>query len=291
LRTVKTPKPGDRVEIDLEVAAEPKLKNWSLLGTPKIDQATDNRGQSLTRVLENHSVQEGAVAVGGFVGGNMAALMPYIEQNPYAMSSYRQSVRVHFKRAARSADLLKKLMGSQAAELVTPPEALLAVDKILKAAAKTVEGPKGGSIKVLGVNKKDNGDYEIKFKLEKPPGVDAGAAPFDAWGGVRLGGIGGGPINIQIQINGNVGVVRGIGMNMLPPNGGGNNTGLALIDGKGNHFVLAGTSGTLGQGAMEMTLTFRHGKGKFGPPEKLVYTASRRVTLDVPFAFKDVKLP
>jgi hypothetical protein len=288
-RGVQTPKTRTQVEVELEVATEPKLKNWFLLGSPKINEATDDRDQSLALVLEGNRARD--IAMGGFVGGNVAALMPYVE-NPYAMPSYRQTAHVHLKLGTRPAKQLKNLTGRVAAEVATPPEALLTVDKILKAAGKTVSGARGGSIKVLAVSKKDNGAYEIKFKLEKPPGVDGGLNPFNAWGGVGFGGMGGGPINIQIQINGNIGVVRGIGGGMwAAPNGGGNNTGLALVDGKGNHYVLAGTSGTFGQETIEMTLTFRAGKGNFGPPEKLVYTAPRRVNVDVPFTFKDVKLP
>src|SRR5262249_44594594 len=92
-RSVKTANTRNQVEVELEVAAEPKLKNWSLLGSPKVDQATDDRDQSLTVVLGGNRAQD--IAMRGFVGGNVAAIMPYIEQNPYGMPSYRQTAQVH----------------------------------------------------------------------------------------------------------------------------------------------------------------------------------------------------
>jgi hypothetical protein len=44
------------------------------------------------------------------------------------------------------------------------------------------------------------------------------------------------------------------------------------------------------KGVVEQTLTFRALQGQ-EEPAKLVYTGQRKIHLDVPFAFKDVKLP
>jgi hypothetical protein len=184
----------------------------------------------------------------------------------------------------RQAKLLKKFTGGLTAEIQTSPEALLTVDKVLQAAGKTVKGAKGGSLKVISVVKNKNGDYEIKFKLEKPPSVAVDFNPWIFGGAMRLGAIGG-PINMRIQINGNVVIANGV----TPTCGVG--PSLSLLDGKGNQFVLAGTSGRADLESSEMTLTFRPGKGNIGAPEKFIYTAPRKVTVDVPFAFKDVKLP
>jgi hypothetical protein len=292
-KITKTPNGKPLLSADLEVTAEPKLQNWSLIGGARINQATDDSGQSLALELQRTPIERDVILRKGMA----PAIWMQQDFNVYNSnpgSGSQQMVPVQFKLGAKQAKLLKTLTGNLTSEIVAPPEPLLTMDKILKAAGKTVKGPRGGSLKVVRVDKNKNGDYEVAFKLEKPAGVSEGGYALDPWGGIRFGGVGG-PVNMRIQINnvnGNVVIIQQVAGNMgVGPNTGGASGGMSLVDARGNHFVLVNTSGKVTGDSLDMTLTFRPGKGKFGPPEKLIYTASRKVSVDVPFTYKDVKLP
>jgi hypothetical protein len=270
------PQSKDTLSAVLEVAAEPKLQNWSVVGSPKIDEANDDQGQKLTLVLEN---KQAAPAVRGAVGrGGIAA--PAIARWGVPGTSYKHSVQLQLKLGEKQAKGLKQVKGSVTVETLTPPEALITVDNVLKAVGNTVKGAKGGSLKVIEIKKDNNGNYHFRFELDRPQGVNGGMNPFGGIGAMP----GGGGIQIQqiqIQIRGNAAVA----MPAFFQNG----SGIALLDAKGKAYQMVGMSGRLGNGAADQTLIFRAGNGQ-GDPAKLVFTGQRKVALDVPFSFKDVQL-
>jgi hypothetical protein len=182
------------------------------------------------------------------------------------------------------------------------PEALITVPMILRAAGKTYKGNRGGSLKVVKVNKEAKGDYRITYRLKSPPGVNAGMGfGFGGGmmgrpggpGGVGFGGFGGGgpggpggarpvPPRPAIQIGGNPG--RPV-FNM--PSFG----GISLLDAKGKSIPIVGIGGgSFTKGMLEQTLTFRPQKGQ-AKPAKLVFSGSRQLVLKLPFTFKNAKLP
>jgi hypothetical protein len=275
----------DRLGIMLDVSAEPKLIGWFLTGSSKIDKALDDQGQSL-KVAPPNKPLEGR-AKGGFGGiaiGNIARPPMFM---PFPGGTNQQSVVVQLELGKKQTRMLKVLQGTLPIRLQTAPEALITVDKVLKATGKTVKGTRGGSIKILKAGKDDNGDYRIQLQLEKPAGVIEGGVGAFAPGGIGIGAPGarGG---FAIKAIGNV-AVGGPAIGAFPNFVG--SGGLSLVDAKGRPFLLVGMSVQAnGQGPVEQTLTFRPIQGQT-EPARLIFTGRRTVNVDVPFAFKNVKLP
>src|SRR5262249_1997823 len=122
----------------------------------------------------------------GVAIGNAA--MPAIGIMPGFGVSYQCSAVVRLQLGKKQARMLKTVEGTVPVEVQTPPEPMITVKNILKAAGKTTKGARGGSIKILKAGKDDNGDYQIKFQLTKPAGVIDGG--FGGFGG-GVGGFGG----------------------------------------------------------------------------------------------------
>jgi hypothetical protein len=270
----------------LEVRAEPKVKGWYLSGKPTLETATDDQGQKLT-VFQPEVPRGGPVRFGNPVpaiapaGGRMAPM-------PLWRGNNQQTTYLQLNLGEKEAKKIKVFKGKLAVQTQTAPAALITVDNILKAAGKTVKGAKGGSIKVLEAAKDEDGNYKVRFELERPAGVS---------GGVSYGGFGGGVVpaprpapppakggNFQVQIQIGGGGRAGIGW--ASPGMG----GLSLVDAKGKPFLLVGATAQAGQGVKEQTLIFKPNKGQ-GEPAKFIFTGQRSVTVDIPFSFKDVKLP
>jgi hypothetical protein len=260
---------SDALSFQLEVSVEPRLRNWSLAGQPRIDVAADDHGQNLTLAMDASPAPDYGM------DGRLALrvyMIPSAVQN-----SYRQSVSVRLKAGDKPAQVLKQLKGNLAADMVTPPEALLAMDNILKAAGKTVKGKRGGWLKVLEVKKDDNGNYQVRYQLEPPDGVSDPMNPFRGMGG--MGGLAFRRVVRWNAINGNM--VGGMGF--------GNPANLSLMDARGNAYAVVGMSSRNDNGAIENTLTFQAPKD-VGAPARLVYTGQRKVSVEVPFGLQDVKL-
>jgi hypothetical protein len=207
----------------------------------------------------------------------------------------QQMAVLQLKLGEKEAKKIKEFKCKLTVSSQSAPQALITVDNILKAAGKTVKGAKGGSIKVIEADKDEDGNYKVRFELERPAGVNTGMGYGFGGGGIRIGIPGGGPVRVpggkggfQIQVQ--VGQAGG-GIAVAP--GGGafpNFTGITLVDAKGNSLPLVGMSANAGQGQKEMTLLFKPTKGQ-GKPAKLVFTGQRSVSVDVPVTFKNVKLP
>jgi hypothetical protein len=282
----------------LEVSAEPKVKNWYLLGTPKVLKAVDDKGQKLKLGTPG--------PIGGGIGGRPAPgirPLPPVQALPpgggggmpmigFANAPYQRTVYVQLQLGEKKAKKLKEFKGVVAGFVTTEAKPLITVPNILKAAGKTFKGDLGGEIKVVKVDKQEGGNYKITCRMKYPP--DAGFGMGWAGGGRMLPpqrggfGFGGGAPGGQAPPppappGGGIGPGRPPAM---PIFGG----GLSLVDAKGKAFLLVASMVRGAKGYVEQTLTFKPFQGQ-GNPAKLVFTGSRRIPLKLAFTFKDVKLP
>jgi hypothetical protein len=290
----------------LEVRAEPKVKGWYIGGSPTLESAVDDKGQKL-------KIFTPQVPRGGPVGGAIPGGLPAPAAQPLPAAGAAGGMRampvmpgmgwgnqqvsfMQLQLGEKEAKKLKEFKCKLPVRTTSAPEALITVDNILKAAGKTIKGAKGGSIKVIEADKDDDGNYKIRFELDRPQGVMGGFGYGFGGGGFGIGVPGGGPIRIQrgngvqiqIQVGGPAGGAVGgkvIGGGAFP-----NYTGLSLVDAKGKALQLTGMSAKAGQGEKEMTLTFKPVAGQ-GKPAKFIFTGQRSISVDVPVSFKNVKLP
>jgi hypothetical protein len=290
----------DQVTLILEVTPEPKLQNFNVLGTPTIEKIVDDQGQKLTVAMEpaDKNPGGGEIIVGGPGGGVAARIaMPA----PWLMGGQRYVV-LRVKVGEKKAKTLKELTGNISASVLAPPEPLITVDNILKAKGKSAKGKNGGSLEVIDVTKREGGDIEVKFKMVNPQvggGIGGGPViqplplPAQPPGGAKVPPPPkGAPVQIQpVQPGGGGfgggGVVRP-GVGFAPP-------GLTLQDAKGKAFQVMSTQS---KGSFdgkvftqEYTMVFRPQPGGQGEADRLVYSGQRNVTVQIPFAFKNVRLP
>jgi len=257
-------------QLTLDVAAEPRVRYFSLEGDPRLDLAVDDLGQKL-EVSVRKSQQPHPMAP-------PAAGMPMMNSMMSSMMSIRQAF-FDLKLGEKEAKRLKELKGTLTARALTETEPLITVENILTVSGKTVKGAGGGSIQVHGVDKTANGDYQVRFRLENPPGPPA---PMMMPGGAAMQ-----LQQIQIQIGGNVGGKLVIGGGMPAPS-----HMPALVDRDGKAFRLVAMPSMRmtfanGQMSQEATLVFRSDNAQ-GAPDRLVYSGQRSVSFSVPFTFNDV---
>jgi hypothetical protein len=261
---VRTTAAKDRksATMTFEVTAEPRHLGWNLVGKPRLEKAGDDRGRSLTVILEqnrNETVEH--------LGGNIR-LARQIEWTYW----HQQSSRPPLKRVIQIAialgeksRMLNAILGKITVEAKAGLQDLIVVDKILAAGGKTIKGPRGGSIEVIEVAKDKSGNHQVRFKLENPPGCEGQA-------GVNVTG------NIQgrflVDMSGRLPAAA---------------SRLALLDARGVPFPILGSSVTNNSGEIVQTLTFQAHQGR--APVKLIFAAQRNVNVDVPFSFKDIELP
>jgi hypothetical protein len=198
-------------------------------------------------------------------GGNAFILDASGQMPP---GNHRQ-VPIWLTRADKPAKTLKELRGIIACQ-VQATETLATVDNILKAGGRTVKTTAGGNLKVVDTTYEESGLIRVRVQLDLP-----NQSMFFAGGRFR--------VNRRIMVfNGNGGMVNG----GVPD--------LALVDAKGAKLQQVRTEQRIvatGNGwAQEYHLTYSPHQGQ-GDPVRLVYTGPRIVTLEVPFALKDVPLP
>ncbi|MCI0463458.1 MAG: hypothetical protein L0Z62_41500 [Gemmataceae bacterium] len=260
----------------LEVSAEPRLQNVQVTGEVQVGKAIDDQGQKLTVPMD--PMRPGVNQLEQ-LGGRVMINRAYY-YNPYASNNIAV---VRLKLGEKKAKTLKELSGHVPVQVLTPPEALITVEDVLKAKGKSVKGQHGGMIEVIAIEKQGDGTYKVQFRFESP--ANHVATPF---GGMALVAPNGAVQiqQIQIQINGRpVTTTRAAG-NGLP----------VLVDAKGKPFQLAGITnrafrgGVNGVATQELTMIFRPEDGQ-GEPARFVLTGQRPVTVQVPFTLQNVQLP
>ena len=281
-------KASDEILFGLEVAPEPRIQ-WRNTISVQIDKAIDENQQKLSQA------QADATSPNGGIGA--APAMAKMIARPIYLGSQRQ-VPVRLKAGAKPSKMLKELVGHVSAQVQTAPEALMTVENILKAADKTVKGAEGGSLKVLEVERQENGQIKIRVQLENPPNIVPGAPlglPVGGFGVAAPGGVAiavAGPAVAAAAAPAAPAAVAARPAIIVAYDGG--YMGLSLVDDKGQSFQLVGVSSSVrilgGTVTRESTLTYQPQKGQ-GDPSKLIFSGSRIVTVDVPFTLKDVPLP
>jgi hypothetical protein len=263
----------DSAYVILEVTPEPRHLGWSLVGNPRLEKTRDERGQSLKIMLEEQVPDAQVVQWGGNV--RMAQVVWHTSTLHSPTVPLKRTVQIQIKLGDKPAKLLADLAGHITVQDKTPPEDLIVVSDILKAAGKTYNGVRGGSIQVLDVRKDNNGNHQVRIKLQAPSSMDES--------GPAVGGI----VAIQGQGRININQIGGMGGAFRPASAGAE--GLSLRDAKGAAFPLIGSSMQNNNGDVTKMMTFQAQQGR--EPAKLVFSGQRQVNVDVPFTFKDVKLP
>src|SRR5262245_21464 len=271
---------NDEINLVLDVAAEPRLQNFQIIGTPRIDKAVDDEGQTLKAVAAEPAQPKpdmnGVMRNRIFINGQTQA-------------PQRQTI-IRLKRGDKDAKSLKELSGTITAQALMPTEALAKVENVLKAAGQTAKVKDGGTMQVHSVDKMPNGDYQIKVTLENLPGMN---------------GFGG---NGVIQIQGGGVIIQGNGVVIRRMQIGGGNVAIAggfpgsnqehapkLLDAKGKAYQLVTVNNqefqiNNGQTTITMTAVYRPQAGQ-GDPAELVYYGQRMVNFPVTFSFRDLPLP
>jgi len=248
----------------VDISAEPRLQDLSLIGIPRIDKAIDDQGQSLMMAMEPMPQQQ--------ANANFAARRIAMPTN----ANQRQAL-IRLKLGEKAAKSLKELKGSFTASALLPTEPLITMDNVLKSAGKTVKGANGSAINLKAITKMDNGDYQVQITMENMPG-----------GNNPLGGMG-----VAMQINIRVGGGGNVVINGFQPV---NNRSLpTLVDAKGRSYQRVDVPEhelqvNNGVARQNVTLVFRPSAGQ-GEPARLVLNGQRTVNFQVPFTFTNVPLP
>jgi hypothetical protein len=256
-------KSSGEIQVALEVTAEPRMQ-WRRPINAHIDQAVDDRGQTLPQAADTPAPGPGMVGVA------------------LGMASPRQ-VTVNLRTADKPSKALKLLKGTVTGEVQIPLGELVEVKNILQAARQTVQGKEGTSLEVLQASRQKDGAIRVEVKLTTPTDIVPAMTDQDLPLLPPLPATGQPPLKLP-----------GLGQPQPPKRDGlVNLTGLALLDEKGQSLPLADANKsekTTGNSVThQVTLTFRPKKGQ-GEPVKLRFTGARIATIGVPFILQDVPL-
>jgi hypothetical protein len=278
-----TPMPNTAVGADdlvlpLQVSAEPKL-NWQAAADVRVDRAMDDAGRPLTAtaVLPMMPVDEDELIL---VNG-MVVQAPARRAGP---------VGVRVRRGDKPAKKIVELAGTVAAH-VRLAEPLAVVDAPLKAAGQPIRGGHGVTLNIRSISRGESGEVTLSADVRMPPDVQLqqGVGALNMNGAVFAG---------QVVIQGGGAIRFGAGgpqpAGQALPSGTTEYQGLALEDAAGKRFTAPKGVVELSHLAQDgmtlrVTATFRPAE-KTQEPARLVFTATRPATIDVPFTIKDVPL-
>jgi hypothetical protein len=263
------PKREGEMVVALQVSPEPKLQWQNLVGV-RVEKAVDDKDQSL--------IQAVAAADGDDAPNPIGVVKPAVAMRirPPMMMGW-QEVPVRLKKGDKESKSLKEIKGTVSAQIRTAPEAMMTVDKILKASGQTVKGDKGGYIKVIDVTQGDDGEIKLHVQFETPPDV---APAVNA------------PVPVPLPAPAPGGAAPGVRPVPMPFVPAGIN-GLVLQDDKGQALPLTVAEGQAQNNGTtviwEYKFTCKPQKDQ-GVPAKLVFNGTRTVTVDIAFTLKDVPL-
>lgn len=251
----------------LEASLEPRVHLDHTTGT-RIEKAVDDQGQELKQTLPSDPAAPFGEPI--FIANHNGLARALL-------GTGAQQVAVRLQAGAKPAKSLREVKGWVTAEVRTPPEPVLEVADILDAAGKAVKGPQGACVTVTEVENLDQGALSIRVDL-----VPATKNLNNLFNAVRR------PV-------GDVHIPQGGGAVIGPPGGVlADPMGLSLVDDKGKSFQLIGVPRrrfVIDQNVVthDLTLHFKPVEGQ-GKPAKLLYSTMRVLTLEIPFALKDVPL-
>jgi hypothetical protein len=299
LRALKGAKEVDGAyQFPVEVRTEPKLQLLSLEGAT-VTRAVDDQGQKLGQIK---GAPPAAVVVAPGLPVPVPAMpMPAV---PVVGAPGSQVVTIALKKGEKEGQSLQELAGTVAVRVMTPPEAIMSTENVLKAKGETLKGKDGGSLKVLDVTQEEE-KLTLRVEIEYPLAV----MPGQGFGGivpnVRPLPLRPLPVPPPPPQKGNARPAAqvpppppapvppvqplAVAANPIAPLG---NRGLTLYDDKGE--LIPGQTRAIrgrnvnGQMTVEQTLEYTLKKGQ--QPARFAYVGSRLQTLDVPFTLKGVPL-
>ena len=258
------------------IAAEPRLTRFVIKKGPSITRAIDDQGQMLTagETPPPAKLPESLVRI-----------------DTYPLSPPAAAVfAIPVKLGQKPAKTLKELAGSLTVEVDGPTPVLASIDNVLQAQNQSVkiEGKDEVSrmtetsmtMTLANISKMDNGDYRLNCILE------AGMPRFE--------------YGLAVSEED-----RTVGVPIFASSAPLRSDGIRLVDGKGNAYKIVGQART--DAAKQLTskagmrVDFRADAGQ-GEPARLELIGNgvgggyggdnrRRLSLNVPFSFKDVPLP
>jgi hypothetical protein len=264
----------DASALALEVRLEPK-DQWRKLVEARIDKAVDDQGRALV-----------ATAVGASAEPDDAKLALRKLALTRSGNSVEQPARtppgyVTFRlKGDEPAKTLAELKGTITAEVLTP-RALITVDNVLQAVGKTVKGAEGGSIEVLEATEKD-GRVELRIRMQTPRDAVAARLTPEPAASAR-----------NATASSALVSTRGAPSTRLKYNYSRGTTdprGLALVDANGQHLPLERIASKVVGDKEEFALTFVTEAGQ-AASARLVFFGGRVVTVEIPFALKEMPLP
>jgi hypothetical protein len=177
---------------------------------------------------------------------------------------------VRLRLADKPSRTLKEISGLLTAEVETPPEPLLTIAGIARTEGRTFKGEDGLAIKVMEVKRLTSGQVNLQVEVTLPAHL---ALPND------------------VGFRGRRRFNRRLALASWSSSMG----QLELTDAKGRPFRLERIDDrwTINDDNALipiLQLSFQPNREQ-GPPAKLIYSARRRMAVEVPFTLKDVPLP
>jgi hypothetical protein len=249
---------GDRLLLWLEATPEPKLR-WQGLRSVHITKALDDQGQSLGEAANENA---GGPPPGAPVrpGGPRAAVAPL----PMALGAHIL-IPVWLKTADKESRSLKEFAGTITADLEAAAKDLISVKDFSKAVGKTFEGPGGSSLKVLEASGAGEKDVRLRVAFTPAENVSAENNPFK---------LSSRPLPL---LKGSAGPLYTGPFN-----------GLSLVNTKGE-ILPVHVQVRKGGRPVEYEIVCPV-DNEDGTPARLVYSARKTVTVDIPFKLKDCPL-
>lgn len=260
--TAATPKKAGASTFVLDVTAEPKLQNFVIQGSPKIDKAIDDQDQTLKVVAADPADPNvnGNPNAGGILIQNAMARIDL----PNAMNVGRQ-IPLNLQLGEKRATALKELTGSLTASVLMPAEEILSIKDFEKGAGKSFQGKNGGEVHLNSIEKTANG-FKIDMTIEQPR-QGANANVF-------------GNVNGVVMIGGATGIANS---RNVPD----------MVDAKGKKYVASQQiyKSEYRNGTMRYSSKVTYTRANNAEDaERLVMHGQRTTMIEVPFAFKDVPL-
>ncbi len=258
------PGPNNDWVLTFDVAVEPRLGGIRAEGTPSLEKAVDDRGQSLVLAMEQVAKQP---PVGEFQ-------MPQIMFDRLGGQANRTRVTLRLAKGEKDAKVLAELRGSITGEVDVPNEKLFEFTDVLKSAGKKAQsGDKAFELK--SVVKDKAGNYVVQLHADA------------AMGNNGFGGING---RVVIQGGGMV-VINGQVISGQPSSA---DQSPLLIDAKGKSLMLVKSDQSMvfdnGKSSTQMTYTFRPHPDQ-GEPVTLVRYGMKPTKVRIPFSFQNLPLP
>ncbi len=272
------------VSVPLEIAIEPHMMLQNVLSI-QVDEAIDEQNQQLRQVPHDAPSEGGTrglmllpgggIMLPGWAGPQGAAI--WVPPTNHRLRIYSG---VKFTQGEKTAKQLKRLKGTVSAQVLGAKEEMLVVEKPYDSVGKSVTGKTSGELRIVEATTAKDGTKTLTIELDVPNGVVVETS-------YQLGEVKARPANARPAAQGGAvllpAVMPGANRKWYTP------WGLTLQDDKGNILLASIRPGPrTGVGNKhEYLATYDPQQGE---PAKLVFTARRLATVQVPFQLENVDL-